>query len=73
MTDHVRSTKLCLVKSASAAKCLERAQSELELARAVPGPYNAQMQSMDKTCKSRVNPLVIRKADYFKNLAMMRK
>lgn len=67
LTEHDRVSNKCLVKSASAQICIEMASNELAMARALPVPYLEQKKRLDKTCSSRLlNPLVLRKANYFK-------
>jgi len=68
MSDHETTSKKCLAKSVSAKFCIDRVSYELDLARSVPELYNNTIKRLDKTCKTRCTPGIIRKANYFKNL-----
>ena len=66
ISEHDRVYQKCLMKSESAAICIDRATDEISKVKEMPRPYMLQMSQLERTCKERVTLRVIRRADYYK-------
>ena len=61
MREHELSSRKCIEKSESAAVCIQKTGTAIEMAKEIPKPYIRQKRQLDKTCDKRINKAVTKK------------